>query len=66
MDAKGTAPSTTFTPPTGKMGYGNVYTSLALAKQNLGERRHYESDIGATKPHWLGAQLPCQMVKRRP
>jgi hypothetical protein len=34
-DAKGTTTSTTFTPPTGKMGYGNVYTSLALAKQNL-------------------------------
>jgi len=31
----GTTTSTTFTPPTGKMGYGNVYTSLALAKQNL-------------------------------
>ncbi|MGQ0523429.1 MAG: hypothetical protein ACT4P8_07205, partial [Betaproteobacteria bacterium] len=34
-DAKGTTTSTTFTPPTGKMGYGNVYTSLALAKQQL-------------------------------
>lgn len=34
-DAKGTATTTTFTPPTGKMGYGNVYTSLALAKQQL-------------------------------
>jgi len=31
----GTPTSTTFTPPTGKMGYGNVYTSLALAKQQL-------------------------------
>jgi hypothetical protein len=28
-DAKGVITSTTFTPPTGKMGYGNVYTSLA-------------------------------------
>jgi len=34
-DAKGVTTSTTFTPPTGKMGYGNVYTSLALAKQQL-------------------------------
>ena len=34
-DAKGVTTSTTFNPPTGKMGYGNVYTSLALAKQNL-------------------------------
>lgn len=35
IDSKGTTTSTTFTPPTGKMGYGNVYTSLALAKQQL-------------------------------
>ncbi|HEX5611172.1 MAG TPA: hypothetical protein VFX67_00855 [Burkholderiales bacterium] len=36
-DAKGvvTTTETTFTPPTGKMGYGNVYTSLALAKHQL-------------------------------
>ena len=34
-DSKGTTSSSTFTPPTGKMGYGNVYTSLALAKQQL-------------------------------
>lgn len=34
-DAKGVTTTTTFTPPTGKMGYGNVYISLALAKQQL-------------------------------
>lgn len=34
-DSQGAATSTTFTPPTGKMGYGNVYTSLSLAKQQL-------------------------------
>jgi hypothetical protein len=27
--------ATAFTPPTGRMGYGNVYISLALAKQQL-------------------------------
>ena len=35
--------STTFTPPTGKMGYGNVYTSLALAKAQL-------AGLGITEP----------------
>ena len=34
-DAKGATTSTTFTPPTGKMGYGNVYISMSLAKQQL-------------------------------
>ena len=34
-DTSGASTSTTFNPPTGKMGYGNVYTSLALAKQQL-------------------------------
>ena len=34
-DAKGVTTSTTFTPATGKMGYGNVYISLSLAKQQL-------------------------------
>jgi hypothetical protein len=42
-DAKGVVTSTTFTPPTGKMGYGNVYTSLALAKQQL-------AGLGITNP----------------
>ena len=42
-DAKGTTTSTTFTPPTGKMGYGNVYTSMALARQNL-------AAVGITNP----------------
>ncbi len=42
-DAKGVTTTTTFTPPTGKMGYGNVYTSLALAKQQL-------AGVGITDP----------------
>jgi hypothetical protein len=32
-----TVTTTVITPPTGKMGHGNVFTSLALAKQQLGE-----------------------------
>ena len=43
MDSKGVTTSTTFTPPTGKMGYGNVYISLALAKQQL-------AGLGITEP----------------
>ncbi len=42
-DAQGATTSTTFTPPTGQMGYGNVYTSLALAKQQL-------AALGVTDP----------------
>ena len=42
-DAMGASNSTTFTPPTTRMGYGNVYTSLALAKQQLAE-------LGITQP----------------
>jgi hypothetical protein len=42
-DAKGVTTTTTFTPPTGKMGYGNVYISLALAKQQL-------AGLGITDP----------------
>jgi hypothetical protein len=42
-DAKGVITSTTFTPPTGKMGYGNVYISLSLAKQQL-------AGLGITDP----------------
>lgn len=42
-DAKGTSTSTTFTPSTGKMGYGNVFISLALAKQQL-------ASLGITQP----------------
>lgn len=38
-----TTTTTIITPPTGHMGYGNVYTSLALAKQQL-------ADIGITQP----------------
>ena len=52
-DAKGTTTSTTFTPPTGKMGYGNVYTSLALAKQNL-------ASVGITNP--TSEQLQAALV----
>jgi hypothetical protein len=32
-----TVTTTVITPSTGKMGYGNVFTSLALAKQQLGQ-----------------------------
>jgi hypothetical protein len=32
-----TTTTTIINPPTGKMGYGNVFTSLALAKQQLGQ-----------------------------
>lgn len=42
-DAKGTSTATTFTPSTGKMGYGNVFISLALAKQQL-------ASLGITQP----------------
>ena len=38
-----TTTTTTITPPTGQMGHGNVYISLALAKQQLGQ-------IGITEP----------------
>jgi hypothetical protein len=34
LDGGGTG-TTTITPPTGRMGYGNVYISLALARQQL-------------------------------
>ena len=42
-DPKGVTTSTTFTPPTAQMGYGNVYTSLALARQQL-------AGLGITDP----------------
>jgi hypothetical protein len=38
-----TVTTTVITPPTGKMGYGNVFTSLALAKQQL-------SQMGISQP----------------
>jgi hypothetical protein len=38
-----TTTSTVITPPTGQMGFGNVYISLALAKQQL-------STLGITQP----------------
>ncbi|OGP30707.1 MAG: hypothetical protein A2038_15605 [Deltaproteobacteria bacterium GWA2_57_13] len=37
------ATTTTINPPTGKMGFGNVFISLALAKQQLGQ-------LGITQP----------------
>lgn len=52
-DAKGVTTSTTFTPPTGKMGYGNVYISLALAKQQL-------AGLGITEP--TAQQLQAALV----
>jgi hypothetical protein len=53
MDAKSVTTSTTFTPPTGKMGYGNVYTSLALARQQL-------AGAGITEP--TAQQLQAALV----
>ena len=38
-----TTTTTTITPPTGQMGFGNVYIALALAKQQL-------STLGITQP----------------
>ena len=52
-DAKGVTTSTTFSPPTGKMGYGNVYTSLALAKQQL-------AGLGITQP--TAAQIQAALA----
>lgn len=42
-DAAGVTTTRTFTPATGKMGNGNVYISLALAKQQL-------AGVGITQP----------------
>jgi hypothetical protein len=42
-DAKGVITETTFSPATGRMGNGNVFISLALAKQNL-------ANLGITQP----------------
>ena len=42
-DAKGVVTETTFTPSTGKMGYGNVFISLGLAQQQL-------TGLGITQP----------------
>ena len=42
-DAKGVITETTFAPPTGKMGYGNVFISLGLAQQQL-------TNLGITQP----------------
>ncbi|MGH7186958.1 MAG: hypothetical protein ACREIB_11875 [Pseudomonadota bacterium] len=52
-DPKGVVTTTTFTPPTGKMGYGNVFTSLALAKQQL-------SGLGIAEP--TAQQLQAALV----
>jgi len=52
-DAKGVTTVTTFSPPTGKMGYGNVYTSLALAKQQL-------AGLGITQP--TAAQIQAALA----
>lgn len=45
--------TTVITPPTGQMGYGNVYISLALAKQQLGA-------MGITEP--TPAQLQAALT----
>ncbi len=48
-----TTTTTTITPPTGKMGFGNVFISLALAKQQL-------SQLGITQP--TPAQLQAALT----
>jgi len=48
-----TTTTTTITPPTGKMGFGNVFISLALAKQQL-------SQSGITQP--TPAQLQAVLL----
>jgi hypothetical protein len=52
-DAKGVTTSTTFQPPTGRMGYGNVFISLALAKQQL-------AGLGITQP--TAAQIQAALA----
>jgi hypothetical protein len=47
-----TVTTTVITPPTGQMGHGNVFTSLALAKQQLGQL-----DINQPTPQQLQAAL---------
>jgi hypothetical protein len=49
----GTATTTSFTPPTGKMGWGNVFNSLALAQSQLRQ-------LGITNP--TNAQLQAALV----
>lgn len=48
-----TTTTTSFTPPTGKMGWGNVFISLALAQNSLAQ-------LGITKP--TTAQLQAALV----
>jgi hypothetical protein len=49
----GTTTTTSFTPPTGKMGWGNVFNSLALAQDSLAR-------LGITNP--TNAQLQAALV----
>ena len=49
----GTTTTTSFTPPTGKMGWGNVFNSLALAQDSLAR-------MGITNP--TNAQLQAALV----
>src|SRR5689334_22895749 len=48
-----TTTTTSFTPPTGKMGWGNVFISLALAQQSLAQ-------LGVTHPS--AAQLQAALM----
>lgn len=52
-DAKGVTTTTTFPTPTGKMGYGNVFISLSLAKQQL-------AGVGITQP--TAQQIQASLV----
>ena len=49
----GTTTTTSFTPPTGKMGWGNVFNSLALAQDSLAR-------AGITNP--TNAQLQAALM----
>ena len=49
----GTTTTTSFTPPTGKMGWGNVFNSLALAQDSLAR-------LGVTNP--TNAQLQAALM----
>lgn len=51
------APPASFTPPTGKMGYGNVFISLALAKQSLAAQGITQPTPEQLRTAMLGGQM---------
>lgn len=52
-----TAPSESFTPPTGKMGYGNVFISLSVAKQSLAMQGIAQPTPEQLRTAMLGGQI---------